>query len=114
MILQEKWPSEEVKKTKIRHAIMDTLIWQGLASVIIPGFTINRICWAGHRVLHRTKPHIPWAIRRRYVTVLGLCAIPFIVMPIDRTVDWGMEATVRKWYHIDAREEQIVHHTRND
>ena len=29
---------------------LDTLVWQGLASVAIPGFTINRIVWAAGKV----------------------------------------------------------------
>ncbi|XP_076256704.1 mitochondrial fission process protein 1, partial [Rhynchophorus ferrugineus] len=30
--------------TKVAFTTTDTLIWQLLASVIIPGFTINRLC----------------------------------------------------------------------
>ena len=36
--------NEEGRTTKIAAAAFDTLLWQALASVIIPGFTINRIC----------------------------------------------------------------------
>ena len=35
---------EEGRTFKIGAAAFDTLLWQALASVIIPGFTINRIC----------------------------------------------------------------------
>ncbi|ROT78450.1 Mitochondrial fission process protein 1, partial [Penaeus vannamei] len=28
----------------ITHAAVDTLLWQAFASVIVPGFTINRVC----------------------------------------------------------------------
>lgn len=38
------WKTSEIRRTKVFHAALDTLIWQALASVIIPGFTINRIC----------------------------------------------------------------------
>lgn len=32
---------------------VDTLIWQALASVIIPGFTINRLCALSAAILRR-------------------------------------------------------------
>lgn len=30
-------------------------MWQGLASVLIPGFTINRICWISDTMLTKLK-----------------------------------------------------------
>ncbi|KXJ81894.1 hypothetical protein RP20_CCG017110 [Aedes albopictus] len=63
----------------------DTLLWQMFASVIIPGFTINRICWLSKKVLSMNKVKGPlgkWA-----PTALGLLAIPFIIHPIDHGVD---------------------------
>uniref|UniRef100_A0A673YH24 Mitochondrial fission process protein 1 n=1 Tax=Salmo trutta TaxID=8032 RepID=A0A673YH24_SALTR len=44
-----------------------------LASVAIPGFTINRVCAASLYLLGRTR-HLP------------LSTIPFIIHPIDRSV----------------------------
>ena len=71
----------------------DVLIWQGLASVIIPGFTINRICWGVGKVARR----LPSASRSVVVTGSGLLAIPFIIKPIDRGVDVLMEKGVRPY-----------------
>ncbi|KAK6032200.1 hypothetical protein OSTOST_01624, partial [Ostertagia ostertagi] len=34
----------EKRRTKVAIAAGDTFLWQALASVAIPGFTINRIC----------------------------------------------------------------------
>ena len=65
----------------------DTLVWQTLASVAIPGFTINRIVWASQRI---TTPPSVWA-----PTVCGLAAIPLIVDPIDHGVDVFMERVYR-------------------
>uniref|UniRef100_A0A673YG44 Mitochondrial fission process protein 1 n=1 Tax=Salmo trutta TaxID=8032 RepID=A0A673YG44_SALTR len=48
-------------------------VWQALASVAIPGFTINRVCAASLYLLGRTR-HLP------------LSTIPFIIHPIDRSV----------------------------
>merc|ERR1712150_434334 len=42
-VKQSKEPGADTSKVAI--AAMDTLLWQALASVIVPGFTINRICW---------------------------------------------------------------------
>ena len=65
-------------------AIVDTLLWQGLASVVIPGLTINRLC-AGSRVLlnrYVTKV-LSRQVRQWLVTGVGLCSIPLIIHPID-------------------------------
>ncbi|XP_055609414.1 mitochondrial fission process protein 1-like [Uranotaenia lowii] len=73
----------------------DTLIWQMFASVIIPGFTINRICWVSKKVLAANKVKGPlgkWA-----PTFLGLLAIPFIIHPIDHGVDFVMDESYRKY-----------------
>ncbi len=95
------------------HAVLDTLLWQGLASVAIPGFTINRICWAFGGVLRKTTS-LPSPVRKWTTTAVGLGAIPFIIKPIDRSVDFMMNKTVRRYYHIEPIENKIVHHTRND
>lgn len=112
---QRDWPSAEVKRTKVRQAVLDTFLWQALASVIIPGFTINRLCFFSHMVLARTFQQLPAATRKWTVTAIGLGAIPVIIHPIDRSVDWLMENTVRKWYGIGpVLETEIVHHRRKD
>ncbi|XP_058825828.1 mitochondrial fission process protein 1 [Topomyia yanbarensis] len=74
----------------------DTLIWQMLASVIIPGYTINRICWMSKKALAMGKVKGP--LRKWAPTVIGLLAIPFIIHPIDRGVDFVMDETYRKFF----------------
>ena len=75
-----------IHKSQPSAAVLDTLIWQGLASVIIPGLTINRICaisrylLARHHVVSLSSP----ALRKWTVTAIGLGCIPFIIGPIDR------------------------------
>ena len=71
----------------------DVLIWQGLASVAIPGFTINRICWGLGKALQK----LPANKRSVIVTGSGLLAIPFIIKPIDKGVDLLMEKGVRPY-----------------
>lgn len=67
------------------RAFLDTLIWQGLASVVIPGLVINRAC-AGSRLLLYlvTGQRLSKAVRKWAVTGVGLGSIPFIIHPIDR------------------------------
>lgn len=68
----------------------DTLLWQALASVMIPGFTINRIVWAAEKAIARPGSKLP--------TLFGLVSIPLIVKPIDHGVDALLDRTVRKLY----------------
>ena len=83
--------------SKVGVAAFDTLLWQALASVIIPGFTINRICAASLYSLAKAAPQISLNTRKWMTTGLGLGVIPFIVHPIDSLVHFGMDNTTRKW-----------------
>jgi len=73
----------------------DVLIWQTLASVAIPGFTINRIC-ALSAILLRRSP-FKSAAQKWITTGVGLSSIPFIVKPIDHFVDYLMDNTYRRY-----------------
>ena len=110
---QRTWPDDSTRRTKVTHAVLDTLIWQGLASVAVPGFTINRICFLTNYLLKQAAT-LPVPARRWVTTGVGLASIPFIIKPIDYSIDVFMEHTFRKWYHIEPVEEAIVHHTRSD
>lgn len=73
------------KTGRVAFAVVDTFVWQALASVIIPGFTINRVCAASLYLLGRgTKWPLP--VRKWMTTALGLSTIPLIITPIDRSV----------------------------
>lgn len=78
-------------------AVVDTFVWQSLASVVIPGFTINRLCAASLYVLG-TMTRWPPTVRKWTTTTLGLLAIPVIVHPIDRSVDFLLDSSLRKLY----------------
>ncbi|NWI14160.1 MTFP1 protein, partial [Crypturellus soui] len=77
-------PADE-RPARVGVAVVDTFVWQGLASVAIPGFTINRLCAASLLAL-RSLTRWPLPVRRWATTALGLSAIPVIVKPIDRQV----------------------------
>lgn len=74
-------------------ATCDTLLWQCLASVMIPGATINAVVRLSRfAVASRAKPVSTW-----FPTAAGLSSIPFIVHPIDNAVDFFLDNTTRKW-----------------
>jgi len=62
---------------------VETLAWQSLASVIFPGFTINRIVWASTKLVNKStgRSHAAW--KSWLPTVIGLASIPIIFKPID-------------------------------
>lgn len=74
-------------------AVVDTFVWQALASVIIPGFTINRVCAASLHLLGKTT-RWPLPVRKWATTAIGLSTIPFIITPIDRSGPAWLRALV--------------------
>ncbi|KAK0176151.1 hypothetical protein PV328_000317 [Microctonus aethiopoides] len=87
------------KNKRVFLSASDTLLWQSFASVIIPGFVINRIC-ASVRFMQKKSNIL--AIKHPLIsTAIGLMAIPLIIHPIDNGVDHIMDITYRQWtgYH---------------
>lgn len=70
---------------------VDTFVWQGLASVAIPGAVINRIVWAAGRASPASM--VAWL-----PTAAGLASVPFIIKPIDHAVDAFMDGVARPLY----------------
>uniref|UniRef100_H2YXE2 Mitochondrial fission process protein 1 n=1 Tax=Ciona savignyi TaxID=51511 RepID=H2YXE2_CIOSA len=87
-----------VKSNSPVLAFTDALIWQSLASVIIPGFVINRVCAGTLYMLQNVSPKMPLTARKWTSTIIGLLAIPAIIQPIDRTVDFAMDTSIRRLY----------------
>ncbi|KZC12593.1 PREDICTED: mitochondrial fission process protein 1 [Dufourea novaeangliae] len=86
--------SKEATKNAL-YSMADTLLWQTFASVLIPGFMINRICAATQCLQRKSCNPV---IRNRWMsTVIGLVSIPLIIQPIDHIVDEAMNVTYRKW-----------------
>lgn len=81
---------------KVAYTTTDTLLWQLLASVAIPGFTINRVC-AFSNFLLKYNQKMPTSLRKWTVTGIGLVTIPFIIKPIDKFVDYALDNSVRKY-----------------
>ncbi|CAG9815148.1 unnamed protein product [Phaedon cochleariae] len=81
---------------KVAFTTSDTLTWQLLASVAIPGYTINRVCAASNYFLKKSEK-LPKNARKWVVTGIGLFAIPFIIKPIDEFVDYALDNSLRKF-----------------
>uniref|UniRef100_UPI00358F1378 mitochondrial fission process protein 1 isoform X2 n=1 Tax=Myxine glutinosa TaxID=7769 RepID=UPI00358F1378 len=92
----------EGHRGRVAAAVADTFVWQALASVAIPGFTINRLC-AGSLLLLSYTTRWPVPVRKWVTTAVGLAAIPVIITPIDRSVDYLMDSTLRKLYHYEGK-----------
>ncbi|XP_068191008.1 mitochondrial fission process protein 1 [Antennarius striatus] len=90
------------KTTRVAVAVVDTFVWQALASVIVPGFTINRVCAASLYMLSRTTKW-PLPVRKWTTTAIGLTTIPFIITPIDRSVDFLLDSSLRKLYDDEGK-----------
>ena len=92
VVADAAWRSGTLPTTSARTPLLeaaDTFTWQMLASVFIPGFTINRVVWAASRFT---------AAGSRIPTLTGLGCIPLIVKPIDMGVDWLLETCLRPLY----------------
>ncbi|XP_034048484.1 mitochondrial fission process protein 1 [Thalassophryne amazonica] len=83
------------RTARVAVAVVDTFVWQALASVIIPGFTINRVCAASLHLMGRAT-RWPLPVRKWTTTAIGLSTIPFIITPIDRSVDLLLDSSLRK------------------
>eukprot|EP01138_Halocafeteria_seosinensis_P000602 gb/GECG01000617.1/.p1 GENE.gb/GECG01000617.1/~~gb/GECG01000617.1/.p1 ORF type:complete len:375 (+),score=37.00 gb/GECG01000617.1/:1-1125(+) len=80
------------KKYVAAHAV-DTLLWQAFASVIVPGFTINRVVRVAQMCTSRTV--MPRVMHRWAPSAIGLAIIPVIVEPIDYWIHLVMDRVVR-------------------
>jgi fission process protein 1 len=74
----------------------DTLIWQSLASVAIPGAIINTIVRASRFALSRSPMVLPAMVSTWLPTAVGLGSVPLIIHPIDGGVDFLMDSTFRQ------------------
>jgi len=83
-------------ETRAAIAFFDTLLWQSLASVAIPGGVINTIVRATRFTVARTAG-LPLAVTTWAPTVMGLGSIPFIIHPIDECVDFALDNSTRKF-----------------
>jgi fission process protein 1 len=79
-------------------ATVDTLVWQSLASVMIPGAIINAIVKASRFAVRRSPLALPVLVGEWLPTATGLGSVPLIVHPIDHYVDMLLDNTTRQWW----------------
>ena len=74
----------------------DTLLWQSLASLMLPGLAINQVVKASRFAVSKSSAGVPLAITTWLPTAMGLGSIPLIIHPIDHFVDVLMDNSFRK------------------
>uniref|UniRef100_A0A1A9UU57 Mitochondrial fission process protein 1 n=1 Tax=Glossina austeni TaxID=7395 RepID=A0A1A9UU57_GLOAU len=84
---------ENESLVQVANVAADVLLWQMLASVIIPGYTINRITHFSRIMFKQARARE--SIVKYMPTAIGLLSIPVIIHPIDRFVDFIMDKTIR-------------------
>lgn len=89
----EKGIDKESPTIKTAKIATDCLVWQSFASVIIPGFTINRICKLTSLILQ--KYNVALRTNKIFTTIIGLGSIPLIIHPIDHACHVAMDKTIR-------------------
>jgi fission process protein 1 len=85
-------PDEDQKLKRGAIVSLDTFTWQMLASVFWPGSFIR--CVVNATALGLAVAHVDAEWAKAIPTAAGLAAIPFIVKPIDGTIDLAMEKSV--------------------
>ena len=88
--------TESSREYRAGIATFDTLLWQSLASVMIPGLTINLIVKASRFAVARTTA-LPALVAKWMPTAFGIGSIPVIVHPIDSFVDFSLDNSTRIW-----------------
>ena len=80
---------------------VDALLWQTLASVLIPGKFINLVTAGGVKLFQselKVIKSLPKSVRTWSPTMIVIVTIPFIIHPIDHAVDTLFDNTLRKWW----------------
>lgn len=90
--------NENSREVRAMTAAFDTLLWQGLASVMIPGATINLIVRASRMAIARTSITKTLPLLAKWIpTGAGISSIPLIIHPIDDFVDSLLDNTTRQY-----------------
>ena len=76
---------------------IDTIIWQSLATIIIPSYVIHKIVYFTKDLIKDVEIINKYKILKDYLpSVVGILSIFFIMQPIDDLVDYIMDNTIRK------------------
>lgn len=90
--------AEKFAVQETAYATLDTLLWQSLASVMIPGAVINMVVRASRLAVQRSPMVLPAMVAKWLPTATGLGSVPLIIHPIDHSVDVLLDNTTRQWW----------------
>jgi fission process protein 1 len=101
--VDKTWKAYNSKSCDSKQVVttaFDTLLWQTLASVLIPGQVIRLIASTTQSLCSMPKlvTFLHPKVLRYTPTCIGLGAIPFIIHPIDQSVDYLFDNYIRKFY----------------
>jgi len=95
----------------LKHAAVasfDVMLWQSLASVMIPGGIINLIVRAARLSVQRSPVGLLPTVAAKWLpTAAGLGSIPLIIHPIDFSVDYLLDNTTRLYFKQVKEEERL-------
>lgn len=76
---------------------LDTLLWQGFASVLLPGYIINRFVAFTGQVGALAQARMPGTRLpvKALSTAVGLATIPFLIAPLDDATHGAMDKYIR-------------------
>jgi mitochondrial fission process protein 1 len=111
----EKHSTQETERRKqALYQALDALAWQTAASVVLPGAVIHIVvkltramvisatssstAAVATAAVNSTWSKGPALVREWTPTLAGLASIPWIISPIDQSVDFAMDHTTRKWF----------------
>lgn len=92
---------KETPAFKTAKIATDCFLWQTFASVLVPGYTINRICKLSTFLLNKTNVKAIVRANKVLTTAVGLSSIPFIIHPIDHGCHVVMDKTIRPFFGIE-------------
>jgi len=95
---KKPFDDETKRVAAVGVGFVDSLVWQAFASVIVPGFTINRVCAGSLLAMEKVIPKVPLNTRKWATTFIGLGMIPLIIHPIDNGVHYVMDKSIRTIY----------------
>jgi mitochondrial fission process protein 1 len=99
------------RRNQALYQALDALAWQTAASVVLPGAVIHIIVKLTRAMVisaasssmvagavNSTSTKGPALVREWTPTLAGLASLPWIISPIDHSVDFAMDHTTRKWF----------------
>lgn len=96
----------KIPNNMITYQLADSITWHSLASFALPSLTIHQTVHQSHNLCKYFKAS---ARTTRFLpAIIGIGVIPFIIHPIDHSVDYVYDNFIRKYYPQKIKENLIV------